>query len=121
MQELQHQVQHRSNQQEQILELLPVAILFRPLYPFLGLLEPLLLSRGMLWAHIDVLKGPLWAQMKDWNPAQKNQADDYLDASAGAVSETPERISRLSGWNPPSTQSHDWRPDTGVHEVEVEY
>lgn len=84
-------------------------------------MEPLLLSRGMLWAHVDVLRGPLWAQMKDWNPAKKNQADDYLDASAGAVSDTPERIGRSSGWNPPSTQSHDWRPDTGVHEVEVEY
>jgi hypothetical protein len=84
-------------------------------------LEPLLMSRGMLWAHVDVLKGPLWGQMKDWNPAQKNQADDYLDASAGAVSETPERISRADGWIPPSTQQHHWRPDTGVHEVEVEY
>lgn len=84
-------------------------------------LEPLLMSRGMLWAHVDVIKGPLWDQMKDWNPAQTNQADDYIDASAGAVSETPERISRSSGWIPPSTQPHHWRPDTGVHEVEVEY
>ena len=84
-------------------------------------LEPLLMSRGMLWAHVDVLKGPLWDQMKDWNPAKPNQADDYLDATAGAVSETPERISRSGGWIPPSTQPHDWRPSAGVHEVEVEY
>lgn len=84
-------------------------------------LEPLLMSRGMLWAHVDVLKGPLWDQMKDWNPAHRNQADDYLDATAGAVSETPERIARSNGWNAPERQTQTWRPDTGVHEVEVEY
>lgn len=84
-------------------------------------LEPLLMSRGMLWAHVDVLKGPLWDQMKDWNPAHTNQADDYLDATAGAVSETPERISRSDGWIPPSTAAHDWRPSAGEYEVSLEH
>ena len=87
-------------------------------------LEPLLMSRGMLWAHVDVLRGPMWDQMRDWEPALRNQADDYLDAAAGAVTETPERIGRVvggSGLNAPATVVHDWRPDAGVHEVEVEY
>lgn len=85
-------------------------------------LEPLLMSRGMLWAHVDVLRGPLWDQMKDWNPALRNQPDDYLDASAGAVTDTPERIGRVIGsdWNASATPGHDWRPSGGVHEVEVE-
>lgn len=85
-------------------------------------LEPLLLANRQLWAHVDVLNGPLWDQMKDWNPALRNQADDYLDAAAGAVSETPERIQRAqSGLIAPANTQHDWRPDAGVHEVEVEY
>lgn len=85
-------------------------------------LEPLLLSRGMLWAHVAVLRGPLWDQMKDWNPALSSQPDDYLDASAGAVSATPERIGRVVGadWNPSGGGPQDWRPDAGVHEVEIE-
>lgn len=84
-------------------------------------LEPLLMARGMLWAHVDVLHGPLWDQMKEWNPAARNQADDYIDAAAGAVSETPERIGRGNGWIAPSTAAYDWRQSAGVHEVEVEY
>ena len=89
-------------------------------------LEPLLMSRGMLWAHVDVLRGPMWDQMRDWVPTQRNQEDDYLDAAAGAVTETPERIGRAvggagAGLIAPASLSHDWRPDAGVHEVEVEY
>jgi hypothetical protein len=59
--------------------------------------------------------------MKDWNPAHKNQADDYLDVTAGAAGEVPERIGRVIGLNAPAGQQHDWRPDAGVHEVEVDY
>ena len=77
-------------------------------------LEPLLLANRQLWAHVDVLNGPLWDQMKDWNPALRNQADDYLDAAAGAVSETPERIQRAgNGWIAPSSGRSPcrlWRP-----------
>lgn len=83
-------------------------------------LEPLLLSRGMLWAHVDVLRGPFAAQMRDWNPAIADQADDMLDAAAGAVSETPERFRATIGGNSPADAIEDWRPTAGVHEVVFE-
>lgn len=57
-------------------------------------LEPLLLSPGMLWAHSSVMDGPLYNQMRQWNPALPNQEDDYLDAVAAACSDIPERIGR---------------------------
>lgn len=80
--------------------------------------EPPLSSR-FLWAHSSVLDGPVWDQMKDFNPAITTQPDDYLDSGAGAISATPVRIGRLVG-NPSAHQRHDWRPQSGVHEVELE-
>jgi hypothetical protein len=81
--------------------------------------EPLLLSDGQLWAHVSVLDGPLPEQMRDWNPAVREQPDDYLDAVAGAVAETPERIVRAQASDGIPTQQDrdDWRPSAGVHEV----
>lgn len=83
------------------------------------------LSSGMLWAHKSVMTGPARAQMRDWNPATQQQPDDDLDALAGAITETPERTNRAvrddAGLNPPASGSHDWRPDAGTHEVQVEF
>jgi len=87
-------------------------------------LEPLLMADRQLWAHVDVLNGPLWDQMKDWNPAVRNQADDYLDASAKAIADTPERIQRAAtsdGWNAPEGSAQTWQPHAGDIEVQVEY
>jgi hypothetical protein len=81
--------------------------------------EPLLLSRSQLWAHVDVLNGPLWDQMRDWNPVVTDQADDYLDAAAGAIADTPERIKGKVG-KPRQGDPQDWRPEAGVHEVQFE-
>jgi hypothetical protein len=78
------------------------------------------LTSGKLWAHTSVIEGPVWDQMKDWNPAVKEQADDYLDAGGKAVAETPERIGKAAGWNSPGLGREDWRPEAGVHEVELE-
>jgi hypothetical protein len=86
-------------------------------------LEPLLTS-GMLWAHVDVLDGPLWDQMKSYNPAVREQPDDLLDAGAGAVTDQPVRVGKLvaqSFGNPNARARDDWRPSEGVHEVSVEY
>lgn len=78
-------------------------------------IEPLLLSRGMLWAHADVLSGPLAKQMRDWNPATQRQPDDLLDALAGAISETPERFKGVGeiGGAPAHVGMDDWRPGSG--------
>lgn len=88
-------------------------------------LEPLLTSDDQLWAHVSVLDGPLPSQMRDWNPALTDQPDDYLDAAAGAVTETPERITNAVA--PPDqvkiltgTEPDSWRPDSGVHDIELE-
>lgn len=81
-------------------------------------LEPLINS-GMLWAHISVLEGPLWNQMRDWNPAVKEQPDDLLDAGAGAVTDQPARIGQLVGNSTP-LHDDDWRPTTGVFEATLE-
>lgn len=81
-------------------------------------LEPLLQSQ-MLWAHVDVLNGPLWDQAKDWNPAVKNQPDDLLDAGSGAVTDQPARIGQLVG-NVTAEQGDDWRQTSGVLEATLE-
>jgi hypothetical protein len=83
------------------------------------------LRSGQLWAHTSVIDGPAWEQMRDWNPAVTDQADDHLDSLAGAIAETPERIGRAvalpdGGWKPPGKGADDWRPSSGVHEVELE-
>lgn len=74
--------------------------------------EPLLLSRGQVWAHIDVLRGPFRTQMRDWKPDVTVQPDDYLDSSAGAIAETPERI-RANGGIPSGVGAQDWRQSAG--------
>ncbi len=88
-------------------------------------IEPLLLSRGMLWAHVSVLRDPdgkpsaLWKQMRSWNPGVKEQPDDLLDAGAGAITEQPERFRAKRGI-PNASPRHDWRPEAGTFEVEFE-
>lgn len=88
-------------------------------------LEPLLLTADQLWAHESVIDGPLYQQMRDWNPAVKEQPDDYLDASAGACSDQPERISQAINQGervgiPTVPGSDSWRPSSGVHQIELE-
>lgn len=80
------------------------------------------LSSGTLWAHTSVCDSDAWDEMRDWNPAIKDQPDDHLDALAGAVTETPERVGGqvLSGWNAPAGSRDDWRPSAGEFEVELE-
>lgn len=81
------------------------------------------MSIGLLWAHTRVLDSPMWDQMKDWNPAVKEQPDDYLDAGARAIRATPVRIGNgllQSAGIPATAGGSMWRPDSGVHEVTLE-
>lgn len=78
------------------------------------------ISSQMLWAHTDVLDGPFWDQMKDWNPDVKDQADDYLDVGAAAITDTPERIKVRVSDDDKAPQHHNWRRNAGVHEVVFE-
>jgi hypothetical protein len=77
------------------------------------------LSSRMLWGHVNVLRGPLWDQMKDFNPLTQNQADDYIDVTASAIVDQPERIKTLPADLGPD--GGDWRPAGGVHEVQFEF
>jgi hypothetical protein len=77
------------------------------------------LSARFLWAHVDVLR-TVWDQMRDFNPAISDQPDDFIDSGAGAISQTPVRIGRIVG-KPTEVKRDDWRPDAGVHEVQVDY
>jgi len=76
------------------------------------------LSSNMLWAHVDVLAGPTWDQMKDWQPDTQNQMDDYMDAIAGAISATPERIKVVVKDDDGKQKTVSWRPNTGTHIAE---
>ena len=78
------------------------------------------LSSGFLWAHTSVLDGPAFAEMQAFNPALKDQPDDYVDSAAGAIADTPVRIGKVFG-NPTATQMDDWRESAGVHEVTLDY
>ena len=78
------------------------------------------MSSGMLWAHTSVLDGEFWDQMKDFNPETKNQADDYIDAGAGAISDAPQRINVVQRDSDPTPKNHHWRTNSGVHEVVFE-
>jgi len=80
--------------------------------------EPVM-SAGMLWAHSSVLDGPLWDQMKDFNPGTQNQADDYIDAGAAAINDTPQRI-KVQLPTGGAARVTEWRPNAGVHEVAFE-
>lgn len=79
-----------------------------------GLEAPL--SGKFLWAHVDVIDR-IRSQMRDWNPALSNQPDDYLDAGAEAIKQTPVRIGRIIG-EVEDKGYRDWRPSSGVHTVE---
>lgn len=84
----------------------------------LDALEPALSGR-FLWAHTALWDTPLIEQMRDWIPGVENQADDYIDAGAGAVKQTPIRIGKVIG-NVKQLDRKGWRPDSGVHELNVE-
>lgn len=80
------------------------------------------LNSDMLWAHVSVLDGPAYAQMRDWSPATQDQPDDYLDSAAGSITDQPERVravvkmpDKLRTFD--ATGANDWRPNAGVFEV----
>jgi hypothetical protein len=83
----------------------------------LDALEPPLSSK-FLWAHTSVIDGPAYDEMKDFNPEVQDQPDSYIDSAAGAIKETPVRIGRSIGEPGIRGSEREWRPGSGVHEVE---
>lgn len=78
------------------------------------------LSTRFLWAHSDVLDGPMYDQMRDFNPLLTTQPDDYIDSGAGGISQTPVRIGKVVRISTGGTRQN-WRPGDGNHEVAVNY
>jgi hypothetical protein len=76
------------------------------------------LSARFLWAHTSVYD-TVEAQMRDFNPALKNQPDDYLDSAAGAISATPVRIGKIFR-NLTAEQPKNWVPHGGEHDIAIE-
>ncbi len=85
----------------------------------LDALEPPLQS-GFIWAHKDVLASPAIDQMRSFNPAIKDQPDDYIDSLAGAILQTPVRIARIIG-NTEGQLNNNWRPSAGTYSVQTDY
>ncbi|MFT3720421.1 phage terminase large subunit [Pseudorhodoferax sp.] len=80
--------------------------------------EPLL-SAGMLWAHTSVLQGDVWAQMQDFNPAEPDQDDDYLDAQAAAMTDQPAQIGK-SVRTLDALEKEHWSLSTGALEYSLD-
>lgn len=78
------------------------------------------LSSRFLWAHSDVLDGPMYDQMRDFNPAIADQPDDYIDSGAGAIGQTPVRIGKLVG-KPNATSRENWQPYDGEIMVDTDH
>lgn len=84
--------------------------------------EPLLLSSGMLWAHVSVLDGDAYEQMLQFNPIKNSNDDDHIDAAALAFNDQPERIqSHKHGKPQAAPMDNSWSRTGGVYEVAVEY
>ncbi|MDP8609667.1 hypothetical protein QZP96_09350 [Serratia marcescens] len=91
------------------------------LYNFVaGKTQPIANPHIARWSDSDVLDGPAYDQMRDFNPTLTNQPDDFIDSGAGAISETPVRIGKLVG-KPTAQGREDWQPTDGDHEVAVDY
>lgn len=57
------------------------------------------LANRALHVHKTALANSFLKEMQDWSPNKKSQADDALDAVAGALSLQPVRIKRVFGTN----------------------
>jgi len=78
------------------------------------------LSGQFLWAHESLWETKMPDQMRDWIPGVADQPDDYLDAAAGAIKQTPIRIGKVIG-NVHEMPRTGWRPDSGPIEVAVDF
>lgn len=77
------------------------------------------LQSGFLWVHKELVDSPAIKQMRSFNPELTHQADDYLDSLAGAILQTPVRISKLL--IEPHPTKLNWRMNSSVHYVNTDY
>jgi len=84
-------------------------------------MEPLLLS-NMLWAHVSVFDSAAPEQMRQFNPLSPRNADDDIDAVAGAITATPERIQSHAHKDRKlqDGSAQNWQTSGGVYDVALD-
>lgn len=84
-------------------------------------MEPLLMS-GMLWAHTSVHDSAAIDQMRLFNPISARNEDDDIDAAAGAITATPERIQSHRNYNgkPTTNSAQNWQHTAGTFDAVLE-
>ncbi|HEY7610398.1 MAG TPA: phage terminase large subunit [Alphaproteobacteria bacterium] len=77
------------------------------------------LAGGLLHAHASVCDGPFAEELRGWRPEGKSgQADDGVDAVAGAIRAEPTRL----GPYPRAPRTHGaWRSAAQAHRAETEF
>jgi len=86
------------------------------------------LMSGLLWVHTSVIDTPeegenssrQYKNMRMFNPAISDQADDDLDSLAGAITDSPERVGKIHRQNE-SREGVNWRTDGGVIEATLDF
>ena len=74
------------------------------------------LAAERLYIHKSVLQTPFITEMQEWRPGSNKGHDDGLDAVAGALAQTPDRLTRLHGKG-----HHEWMRVQGVHKADTEF
>ena len=86
------------------------------------------LMSGLLWVHTSVIDTPeegenssrQYKNMRMFNPAISDQADDDLDSLAGAITDSPERVGKIHRTNEVNERPN-WRTDGGVAEATLDF
>lgn len=79
------------------------------------------LSGMFLHASDQVRNSPAIEQMQAWSPKTTDQPDDYLDAGAGAIAQTPVQIGTVSETLRDHARHTEWRPGGRVYDLAVDY
>lgn len=66
------------------------------------------LAAGVIHAHGSIWDSGFMTEMREWNPARRDAADDALDALAGAIGEIPLRIGGMAA----RAARPNWKPQT---------
>jgi len=74
------------------------------------------LAAQRLYVHRSVLKTPFMTEMQEWRPEGSKGHDDGLDAVAGALAQSPDRLTRLHGKG-----SHNWMRGHGAHKADTNF
>lgn len=75
-----------------------------------------ILAARRLYVHASVLKTPFMTEMREWRPGSAKGHDDGLDAVAGALAQSPDRLTRIYGQG-----GHNWMKHGVAHKAAVDF